>query len=33
MNYQSSSFAGDGSWNINLLKGQKVEISLKIAMI
>ena len=29
MNYQPSSFRGEGSWNENLWKGKKVEISLK----
>ena len=30
MNYQSSSFEGEGNWNENLWKGLEVEISLKI---
>ena len=30
MNYQSSNFEGDGSWNENVKKGLKVEIFLKI---
>ena len=30
MNYQSSNFGGEGNWNENISKGQKVEISLKI---
>ena len=29
MNYQSSSFGGEGSWNKILRKGKKVEIPLK----
>ena len=33
MNYQSSSFVGEESWNENLWKGQKVEIFLKVYMI
>ena len=33
MNYQSSNFRGKGSWNENVKKGLKVEISLKIKMI
>ena len=33
MNYQSSSVGGEGSWNENIWKDQKVEISLKIQMI
>ena len=32
MNYKSSNFGGEGSWNENLWKGLKVEISLKISM-
>ena len=30
MNYQSSNFGSEGSWNENVKKGLKVEISLKI---
>ena len=30
MNYQSSSFGDEESWNENFWKGQKVEISFKI---
>ena len=30
MNYQSSDFGSEGSWNENIKKGLKVEISLKI---
>ena len=32
MNYQSFNFASEGSWNENVKKGPKVEISLKIQM-
>ena len=30
MNYQSSNFAGEGSWNENVKKDLNVEISFKI---
>ena len=30
MNYQSSNFGSEESWNENIKKGLKVEISLKI---
>ena len=30
MNYISSNFGSEGSWNENVKKGQKVEIYLKI---
>ena len=30
MNYQSSDFGGEGSWNENIEKGLKVEIPFKI---
>ena len=33
MNYHSSNFGDEGSWNENVWKGLKVEISLKIQMI
>ena len=33
MNYQSSNFRGEGSWNENVKKGLKLEISFKIYMI
>ena len=33
MNYQSSNSGGKRSWNENVKKGIKVEISLKIQMI
>ena len=33
MNYQSSNFGSEGSWNENVKKGLKVEISLKILII
>ena len=33
MNYQSSSFGGEGSWNENLWEGLKGEINFKIWII
>ena len=33
MNYQSSNFGSEGSWNENVKKGLKVAISLKICII
>ena len=33
MNYQSLNFGSEGSWNKNIKKGLKVEISFKIWMI
>ena len=33
MNYQSSNFGSEGSWNKNVKKSLEVEISLKIHMI
>ena len=33
MNYQFSNFGSEGSWNENVKKGLKVEISFKIWMV